>query len=84
MVPGAGPGGPVPLRARTAELRGPAHRLPRSPSNYAQVPLMTEGDRPVRRFLGGRVQYGKNSLLSEKEASESSHYVASSVRKTHI
>ena len=41
-------------------------------------------DRPVRRFLGGRVQYGKNSLLSEKEASESSHYVASSVRKTHI
>jgi len=29
MVPGAGPGGPVPLWARTAELRGPARRLQR-------------------------------------------------------
>jgi hypothetical protein len=46
--------------------------------------VLGEGEQPVRRFWGGRVQYGKNSLLSEKEASESSHYVASSVRKTHI
>ena len=29
MVPGAGAGCPVPLLARTAELRGPAHLLPR-------------------------------------------------------
>lgn len=37
MVPGAGPGGPVPLRARTAELRGPAHRLPKSTSVETKV-----------------------------------------------
>ena len=30
MVPGAGAGCPVPLLARTAELRGPAHLLPRA------------------------------------------------------
>ena len=30
MVPGAGAGCQVPLLARTAELRGPAHLLPRA------------------------------------------------------
>ena len=47
MVPGAGPGGPVPLRARTAELRGPAHRLPRSAPVETKVHLLS----PVRAPL---------------------------------
>ena len=42
MVPGAGPGGPVPLRARTAELRGPA-----SP----EVPLLRRKSLCCRLFV---------------------------------
>ena len=60
MVPGAGPGGPVPLRARTAELRGPAHRLPRSPSVETKVPLLS----PVRAPLWSLSAFWPNGVSS--------------------
>ena len=63
MVPGAGPGGPVPLRARTAELRGPAHRLPRSPAVETKVPLLS----PVRAPLWSLSAFWPNGSRSRME-----------------